>query len=898
MVLYRVFKVEYLEVVWPLGKKSSQIPSISINLFILLLLLLLIVVPKSKGDPRSQILNLTCSHQTMTNQNTSIPNFLETMTKIGTQLRSSLTGTAVTGTGPGSIYGLAECYGDLSNEDCVLCYAEARTVLPSCFPDNGGRIFLDGCFMRIQNYSFSEEFEGPEDAVYCGRTTVGGGFEDTVRNAVSNAVMDAPRNSDYFAQESAVSGTANESVYVLADCWNTLSDNSCTECLERASASILGCLPSSEGRALYTGCFLRYSNVNFINSEPTVENNGVSVFIFLTLFLLVINGSDWNAKSQIVQLICQNQQATNRTRFMTNFLQAVMGINTKMQTSHNATLVAGTGPGSLYVLAHCYADLSPRECILCCAQARTSLPSCLPNNGGRVYLEGCFMRFENYSFFGENFGREDRIRCMNTTRRNQEFEELATNAVSEAVETAPRTPNRHAGTRAVVSGVGNRSAYATADCWSSLDAEACGRCLQNASRTMLGCLPGSSGYALYTGCFMRYSDTNFTSPDENTSRATGGSGGSRRKIIAIVMGVSSVVAFVAVGIIVFYTKKHKSKSKRSQGSDDSKLLESLNSRSLNFKYSMIEKATSSFNEANKLGQGGFGTVYKGVLPNGREIAAKRLFSNHQHRPGDFYNEVNIISSVEHKNLVKLLGFSCMGPESILIYEYLPNRSLDHFIFDAFRGKELNWSKRFDIIVGTAEGLAYLHENSKTRIIHRDIKAANILLDSKLRAKIADFGLARSFQQDKNHISTGIAGTLGYMAPEYIGHGQLTEKADVYSYGVLLLEVVTGMPNRGTQTEEYTHNLVTLVWKHFKEGTVEEVFDPNMMLRDDNVKKEVEKVVQIGLLCTQEVPSLRPTMSMAIQMLSKNIHPLPLPETLHFYPKPQMIPIHFESSDGR
>ncbi|PWA57665.1 cysteine-rich receptor-like protein kinase 2 [Artemisia annua] len=181
---------------------------------------------------------------------------------------------------------------------------------------------------------------------------------------------------------------------------------------------------------------------------------------------------------------------------------------------------------------------------------------------------------------------------------------------------------------------------------------------------------------------------------------------------------------------------------------------------LNFKYSMIEKATSSFDEANMLGQGGFGIVYKGVLPDGKEIVVKRLFFNHRHRARDFYNEVNIISSVDHKNLVKLVGFSCLGPESILLYEYLPNRSLDHFIFDATRGKELDWAKRYDIILGIAEGLSYLHENSKTRIIHKDIKAANVLLDSRLRAKIADFGVARSYQQDKNHIiSTGIAGTL-------------------------------------------------------------------------------------------------------------------------------------------
>nr|XP_043608663.1 cysteine-rich receptor-like protein kinase 2 [Erigeron canadensis] len=555
------------------------------------------------------------------------------MTKIGTQLRSSHSGTSSTGIGPDSMYGLGECYGDLSTDDCVLCYAEARTVLPTCFPDRG-RVYLDGCFMRIQNYDFYEESLGADDATYCGNMTTGGVFQDSVRRAVTNVVMDAPNNRDYFAHEVALSASVNESAYVLADCWNTLNQSSCADCLGKASKSILNCLPSSEGRAMYTGCFMRYSNTNFLNPES----------------------------------------------------------------------------------------------------ARSS-------NGG--------------------------------------------------------------------------------------------------------------------------------------------------KASTIVIAAGSVVAFLAASIFAVFACKRRSKSKKGKGSDDTKLLETLNSSSLNIKYSTVEKATNSFNDGNKLGQGGFGTVYKGVFPNGRVIAVKRLFVNHRHRAWDFYNEVNIISSVEHKNLVKLLGFSCLGPESVLIYEYLPNMSLDHFIFDAVKGKELNWEKRYNIIMGAAEGLAHLHENSKTRIIHRDIKASNILLDSSLHAKIADFGLARSFEEDKNHISTGIAGTIGYMAPEYIVHGQLTEKVDVYSFGVLILEVFTGMPNRRMHTSESTQNLVSVVWEHFKQGSVEEVFDPNLMLHDhtnNNIKKEIRSVVHIGLLCTQEIPSLRPTMSMAIQMLSKNIKPLPLPTNPPFTPE--------------
>ncbi|PHU03339.1 Cysteine-rich receptor-like protein kinase 2 [Capsicum chinense] len=189
-----------------------------------------------------------------------------------------------------------------------------------------------------------------------------------------------------------------------------------------------------------------------------------------------------------------------------------------------------------------------------------------------------------------------------------------------------------------------------------------------------------------------------------------------------------------------------------------KPVEILHDVSLNFKYSTLEKATGSFNEANKLGKGGFGMVYKGVLEDGREIAIKRLFYNNTHRAVDFYNEVNIVSSVEHKNLTRLLGWSCSGPESLLVYEFLPTQSLDCFIFDPIKGKYLNWPRRFEIIIGMEEGLIYLHENTKTQIIYRDIKASNILLD-RFHSKIADFGLSRPFQEGKSHISTAISGTF-------------------------------------------------------------------------------------------------------------------------------------------
>lgn len=594
------------------------------------------------------------------------------------------------------------------------------------------------------------------------------------------------------------------------------------------------------------------------------------VMIITTVILLLPDSIFAEPRSQKIKLVCGSQLEHNTTLYVPNFVATMENISTQMRVSGFGIAATGSGPDTNYGLAQCYGDLSRVDCVLCYAEARTVLPQCYPVNGGRIYLDGCFMRAENYTFFEEYTGPNDHAECGNTTRHDSAFEESVRQAMSQAVSAAPGN-NGYGRAQVAVAGRRNESAYVLADCWRTINASACRACLENASASISGCLPASEGRALNTGCFMRYSDTNFLNPIPRN-------GSSRGRVIGIVIAAISAAFVLVIGAVIgFYTWKNRTIEKKRKG-DAVKLVKTLNDRSLNFKHSTLEKATASFDEANKLGQGGFGTVYKGVLPDGREIAVKRLFFNNKHRAADFYNEVNIISSVEHKNLVRLLGCSCSGPESLLVYEFLQNKSLDRFIFDSSKGKSLNWEKRLEIIIGTAEGLVYLHENTKTRIIHRDIKASNILLDSRLRARIADFGLARSFQEDKSHISTAIAGTLGYMAPEYLAHGQLTEKVDVYSFGVLLLEIVTGRQNNRSKTTEYTDSLINIAWKHFQQRTVEELFDPNLMLQNYstiNIKNEILRVVHVGLLCTQEIPSLRPTMSKALLMLVGKDH-LPAP----------------------
>ncbi|XWS40715.1 hypothetical protein CRYUN_Cryun17cG0019200 [Craigia yunnanensis] len=297
---------------------------------------------------------------------------------------------------------------------------------------------------------------------------------------------------------------------------------------------------------------------------------------------------------------------------------------------------------------------------------------------------------------------------------------------------------------------------------------------------------------------------------------------------------------------------------------------------LQFKFSTLERATDCFNEAQKLGSGGYGEVFKGTLPDGREIAIKRLYVNGKSRREEIYNEMDVISRAQHKNLVRFLGGCFTRIENFLVYEYLANTSLDSILFDPEKKKELDWGKRHRIIIGTAEGLEYLHKDCEVRIIHRDIKASNILLDLKYRPKIADFGLARlcSRESDKNSlVNNSVAGTFGYMAPEYIAKGRLTEKVDVYSFGVLVLEIICGVKNTKIESENFLETLVTDAWKHFQSSTTSRIIDESLGPEDF---EEIKREIQLGLLCTQAKPALRPSMTKVLQMLRHKDMELPIP----------------------
>lgn len=368
-------------------------------------------------------------------------------------------------------------------------------------------------------------------------------------------------------------------------------------------------------------------------------------------------------------------------------------------------------------------------------------------------------------------------------------------------------------------------------------------------------------------------------PSSNTSNTTTQGGKNKKShkavVILVPLIVGSVILLITTCICIIWRKK---KLRKYRGNFDKEEIETL--QSLQFSLGAIKVATADFSDDNKLGQGGFGIVYKGKLPDGQEVAVKRLSRNSGQGDVQFKNEILILAKLQHRNLVRLLGFCLEGEEMILIYEFMTNKSLDIFLLDPEQRAFLPWETRYKVINGIARGLQYLHEDSRLRIIHRDLKAGNVLLDGEFNPKIADFGMARLFEMDQTRLVTNkIVGTYGYMPPEYVQHGRVSVKLDVFSFGVLVLEIVSGQMISSFTIEENSENLLSFAWTNWKEGTPWNMVDPALPAAS---KTEILRCIHIGLLCIQHNPADRPTMSSIALMLSSSSMSLPVPSQPAFF----------------
>ncbi|XP_050363487.1 probable receptor-like protein kinase At1g11050 [Argentina anserina] len=365
---------------------------------------------------------------------------------------------------------------------------------------------------------------------------------------------------------------------------------------------------------------------------------------------------------------------------------------------------------------------------------------------------------------------------------------------------------------------------------------------------------------------------------------------SKKTLLKWVFGVLGAIIgiLLAVGVIVMY-RRHDRKGKQNARHEEyvSGFRASLlpNSGAKWFGIAELEKATDGFAQKNMIGQGGYGVVYRGSLADGTLVAVKQILDMEAlDSKGDeeFSNEVEIIGKIRHRNLLSLRG-CCVtsddfrGKRRFLVYDLMSNGNLSDYLSNSKR--RLSWPQRKSIILDVAKGLAYLHNGIKPPIYHRDIKGTNILLDSEMKAKVADFGLAKQSSAGQTHLTTRVAGTYGYLAPEYALYGQLTEKSDVYSFGIVILEIMSGKKVLDTSNSSTNMNSVVLItdwaWMHAKAGSVEEVFDET--LREEGPKSVMERFVNVGILCAHVMVAFRPTISEALRMLEGDIDIPKLPD---------------------
>ncbi|KAH6837539.1 hypothetical protein C2S53_008512 [Perilla frutescens var. hirtella] len=546
---------------------------------------------------------------------------------------------------------------------------------------------------------------------------------------------------------------------------------------------------------------------------------------------------------------CSQYNATNAADFFNNLNATFSDLRTQLSAGGGrlfATAEQARSSDPVYAMVQCRNYMSETDCLACYDAAVSQIRNCSAANGARTTLPG------NVQICGDQ-----------TAPTPAEFEAEGQTLLMNLEAATPRMNPYFAATKRSVANSNNLTIYGVAQCAQTISQTGCQDCLTVAFRNIQGCLPDADGRAVDAACFLRYSDTPFFSDNQTTNITPFlGAGGNSSKNKAIIGGVVGGGALVLVLVALFLWNKFTRKSKPAQRGN---ILGATELQGPNiYSYKDLKAATSNFSEENKLGEGGFGDVYKATLKNGNVVAVKKLNISYSRAKADFETEVRLISNVHHRNLVRLLGCCSKGSELLLVYEYMANGSLDRFLYGDKRGS-LTWKQRFDIIFGTARGLAYLHEQYHVTIIHRDVKPSNILLDNDFGAKIADFGLARLLPENQSHVSTKFAGTLGYTAPEYAIHGHLSEKVDTYSFGVVILEMMSGRRISDLNVDSENEYLLEEAWKLHESGMHQKLADETLN-SNEYKPEELKKMVEIALLCTQSPASSRPTMSEILAML--------------------------------
>ncbi|WOG89932.1 hypothetical protein DCAR_0209173 [Daucus carota subsp. sativus] len=614
----------------------------------------------------------------------------------------------------------------------------------------------------------------------------------------------------------------------------------------------------------------------------------VAILIIFSLYIGIIPVS----QSRFVDKFCgTNGNYTSNSVYSKNLDSALANLYSASNTSNSGFYNASVGRNfdTANAVVLCRGDVQHDICRSCVKDSIVKLRELCPNQKEAVeWYDECMLRYSDNPVLNNLV--IDPISSWwngsNTSHANQYDQDLR--ALLDDLKDKTLRQKFATGKK---SGPDFLTIYALMQCTPDLDSTQCSDCLDEIIRAISSRCFGIGCQVATASCRLRYEANRFYNetitfaapPPESSVPPPENNDNTKRTVIII------VVVIVGVGLIIFLfisvcinrrKQKHRTPTEPSQQYD--KVEDMRGTEFSQYDFTTIEVATNYFSDENKLGQGGFGAVYKGILRTGQEVAVKRLLRGLGQGEQEFKNEVMLVAQLQHRNLVRLLGFCYEGNERLLIYEFVPNASLDQFIFDSTNRSLLDWKRRYKIIGGVARGLLYLHEDSRLRIVHRDLKASNVLLDADMNPKIADFGMAKLFEIDETQGNTSrIVGTYGYMAPEYAMYGQFSVKSDVFSFGVLVLEIVSGQKNNCFRNGDDVQDLLSAAWKNWQEGKASNVIDPLLINNSESVR-EIIRCIHIGLLCVQEHVANRPTMASVVLMLNSFSLTLAVPTQPAFF----------------
>ncbi|KAK8452956.1 hypothetical protein SEVIR_5G204800v4 [Setaria viridis] len=544
-----------------------------------------------------------------------------------------------------------------------------------------------------------------------------------------------------------------------------------------------------------------------------------------------------------------NFRANSRYQANLNLLAATLpGKASTSPSNLFATAAAGAGRDRVWAAGLCRGDVNASNCFACLAQAFHDLPNdCSYNKDATIYYDPCMLRYSNTSVLSAaDADLSGQLAWYaiptNVTANPAQFNRAVAALINATADRAALNSTRRFATGEAGFDQEVPTVYAVAQCTPDQTPAQCRRCLAGIVAEYMGDFENAvGGRILWINCSFRYDSKPFfrgpamvqlaspfpaapapapappVQPTVQPSPLGGGVELKGRKYslpVLVPAVLLPVLAALNLAICLCFWRRRQRRSMAegkkpypkysADEAEDGEMVDSMM-----IELSTLRAATGDFDDSNKLGEGGFGAVYKGVLPDGEEVAVKRLSSSSTQGLEQLKNELALVAKLKHKNLVRLVGVCLEQQERLLVYEYVPNRSLDIVLFGA--ENQLDWEQRYRIINGIARGLQYLHEDSQLKVVHRDLKASNILLDANMNPRISDFGLARIFSHDQTQaVTKSFVGTYGYMAPEYVMRGNYSVKSDAFSFGVMVLEIVTGRNNNDSYNSKQSGDLLNTV----------------------------------------------------------------------------------------